>query len=201
MVDQLYLVRHGRTAYNAEGRFQGQVDIDLDELGKAQALSVAQHLRTAGLTKIVASDLRRAHHTALAIGEAVGLDVTTDEGLREISVGEWEGFTRAEIAERWPAEFEDWIAGLDVSPPGGERRMESNYRVLHAVERIVAQSADDDVLALVAHGSVIRGVTALMLGIDDASPGHLSALDNCEYAHFMWRRDRWLLRRWGGGAQ
>ena len=89
MVQSLTLLRHGRTEYNAVGRFQGHVDVSLDALGLAQAEAVAGHLaRTASLTAIVSSDLRRTAQTADAVSRATGLPVHHDAGLREISVGD-----------------------------------------------------------------------------------------------------------------
>ena len=83
--------RHGRTSWNAEHRFQGQTDVDLDDVGVAQALRAASMLASLGPSSIVASDLRRTRATAEPLSEITGLDVRYDERLRETFAGEWEG--------------------------------------------------------------------------------------------------------------
>ena len=201
MVRSLTLLRHGRTEYNAVGRFQGHVDVALDELGLAQAEAVAGHLaRTASLTSIVSSDLRRTAQTADAVSRATGLPVLHDAGLREISVGDWEGYTREEVAQKWPAELDAWLSGADMRPPGGESRAESAQRVHDAVLRHVEEDDADANLLVVAHGAVIRGATELLLGMSGAT-GHLGVLTNCTYAHLIPGREGWVLRTWGGGAE
>lgn len=201
MVRSLTLLRHGRTEYNAVGRFQGQVDVPLDSLGLAQAEAVAVHLASsASISSIVASDLARAAQTADAVARATGLPVTHDQALREISVGDWEGYTRDEVALTWPQDLEAWLSGADMRPPGGESRAESSQRVHDAVLRHVEEARHDADLLVVAHGAVIRGATELLLGMTEA-PGHLGVLTNCTYAHLIPGESGWVLRSWGGGAE
>ncbi|SLM96407.1 histidine phosphatase family protein [Brevibacterium yomogidense] len=201
MVRSLTLLRHGRTAYNAEGRFQGQVDVPLDDLGEAQARAVAVHLAgSSTVSRIVASDLRRAAQTAQALSDEAGVAVEFDSALREISVGDWEGHTRDEIAQMWPDELDAWLAGVDMRPPGGESRDESATRVHGAITRLVDESDEDSDLVIVAHGAVIRGATEMLLGMERGD-GRLGVLTNCTYAKLSPGRDGWVLRTWGGGAE
>lgn len=201
MVRSLTLLRHGRTAYNAEGRFQGQVDVPLDDLGEAQARAVAVHLAgSSTVSRIVASDLRRAAQTAQALSDEAGVAVEFDSALREISVGEWEGHTRDEIAQMWPDELDAWLAGVDMRPPGGESRDESATRGHGAITRLVDESDEDSDLVIVAHGAVIRGATEMLLGMEHGD-GRLGVLTNCTYAKLSPGRDGWVLRTWGGGAE
>lgn len=201
MVRSLTLLRHGRTSYNAEGRFQGQVDVPLDSLGEAQARAVATHLAgSATVSRIVASDLRRAAQTAQALSDQTGVAVEFDSALREISVGDWEGHTRDEVAQLWPDELDAWLAGVDMRPPGGESRDESASRVHAAVTRLADESGADADLVVVAHGAVIRGATEMLLGMEHGE-GRLGVLTNCTYARLSPGRDGWVLRTWGGGAE
>src|SRR5688572_19469520 len=95
------LIRHGQSEWNAAGRWQGQADPRLTDLGRHQALHAARNLGT--VDAIVASDLQRASETALIIAEALGIGpVVLDPGLRERDAGEWSGLTRAEIERDWP---------------------------------------------------------------------------------------------------
>lgn len=203
MVQELYLIRHGQTEYNAQQRFQGQIDVPLDATGETQAIAIAKYLKNRGFTRIFASDLRRARQTAEAISSETQVPVEVDAGLREIQVGEWEGYTRAEIHERWPELLAKWATGQEVRPPGGESRMESSTRVYEAILRLVGTCGEDDVVAMVAHGAVIRGATELMMGlntIEQPTLAKLGTLNNCEYVHFIRRGHTWMLRMFAGGV-
>lgn len=112
-VKNIVLVRHGRTAYNAAMRLQGQVDIPLDDIGRWQAAEAAKVLAQSPLATpfILASDLERARDTARVIGDALGVEVHTDARLRERGFGPWEGLTRPEIEEKWPGQYALWAGG------------------------------------------------------------------------------------------
>ncbi len=101
---RILLVRHGQSEWNADGRWQGQADPPLSELGEEQAVAAARALGM--VDAIYASDLVRAHHTAELVAAQIGSDVVVAPNLRERSAGEWEGRTRAEINERWPGYLE-----------------------------------------------------------------------------------------------
>jgi len=111
---RLVLWRHGQTLWNVEGRFQGQSDIPLDELGEQQAERAARLLAGLGPDAIVSSDLARAMATAAPLARLTGLTITPDKDLRERYGGLWEGLTDTEIRSRYPAEHAQW------TPPGGE---------------------------------------------------------------------------------
>ena len=117
-VPRLLLWRHGRTEWNATGRFQGQLDPPLDEEGRNQAVLAAPHLVAAGLppeeTVVVSSDLSRAAETAATLTALLGVPLRLDERLREHGMGSWEGLTRSEVAERFPEQYADWTAGRPV---------------------------------------------------------------------------------------
>ena len=122
---RLLLARHGESTWNVEGRYQGRRDAPLSPRGVAQARALAAHLaglRAADMPKaIVSSPLQRARDTAMPAAQALGLDVSIDERLIEISHGEWEGLLKSEIAERWPAMYAAWRTAPDtVVFPGGE---------------------------------------------------------------------------------
>jgi broad specificity phosphatase PhoE len=146
---RILLVRHGQSVWNADGRWQGQADPPLSELGEEQAVSAA---RAIGMVDaIYASDLERARHTAELVAEQLGSDVVVAPNLRERSAGEWEGRTRAEIDEGWPGYLE-----TGRRPVGYEADDSVLERVLTALEAI-ARAHDGDVL-VVTHGGVVRVV-------------------------------------------
>jgi probable phosphoglycerate mutase len=146
---RILLVRHGQSEWNASGRWQGQADPPLSELGEEQAVAAARALGM--VDAIYASDLVRAHHTAQLVAEQLGGDVVVAPNLRERSAGEWEGRTRAEIDEGWPGFLES-----GRRPEGYEPDDSVLARVLTALGAI-AGAHDGDVL-VVTHGGVVRVV-------------------------------------------
>ena len=107
----LYLVRHGETDWNREGRWQGHYDRPLSAAGCAQAAAAARRLARERISQIHASDLKRAAETAHIIGETNGLDVRLNRALREVDVGSWAGLTHAEAKERFPEGYARRRAG------------------------------------------------------------------------------------------
>ncbi len=105
---RILLCRHGETPWNAEGRYQGQIDIALSEVGEAQARALGERLRELPIHRAVASPLSRAFRTAqLALGDRTEL-LTTDPDLQEIAHGAWEGLLATEIRERDPERLRAW---------------------------------------------------------------------------------------------
>ncbi len=136
---RLYLIRHGRTDWNDAGRYQGQADPPLNAQGRAQARALAQALRSVPFEVIYSSDLARAHETAQALAEVIGLPVHLDPRLREIHQGEWEGLLASEIQARYPHLWEQWHkAPLTVRLPGGESLQELEARFTAALDDISA---------------------------------------------------------------
>src|SRR5439155_24499614 len=99
-VTELLLVRHGETDWNREGRWQGQADTPLNDVGRAQARELADALAGERLEAIYASDLRRAYETAEIVGARLGLPVTSEPALRETDVGSWSGLAHDELEGR-----------------------------------------------------------------------------------------------------
>ncbi len=144
---RILLVRHGQSVWNAEGRWQGQADPPLSDLGGSQAAEAAT--RVGIVDAIYASDLVRAHHTAEVIAAGIGADVAVDVRLRERHAGDWEGRTRAEIDERWPGYLES-----GSRPPGYEADDSVLARTLAVLEEIAAVHEGD--VLVVTHGGVVR---------------------------------------------
>lgn len=146
-MSQLLVVRHGQSEWNAVGRWQGQEDPPLSDLGREQAFAAARAVGAVDL--IVASDLERARTTAEIIAEAVGVGpVQIDPDLRERHAGEWQGLTRPEIHERYPGWLDD-----GRRPPGWEPDDAVLQRASASLRR---WSPVGDVVLVVSHGGVIR---------------------------------------------
>ena len=148
-------VRHGETAWNVDTRIQGQLDVVLNDKGRWQAGRVAQALADEGLQAVYASDLARAHDTALAIAGICGLPVRRDAALRERCFGAFEGRTWAEIERDHPGDSARWRArDLEFAPDGGENLRQFYARVVEAARRLAAEHPGQTI-ALVAHGGVM----------------------------------------------
>jgi alpha-ribazole phosphatase len=163
---RLILVRHGETDWNAARRYQGQTDVPLNDTGRRQATALADGLKAQDLSAIYSSDLQRARQTAQAIAAHRGLPIRDDPRLREISFGDWEGLTYAQIQARWPHEMAAWFADpVRVAPRGGETLAQVAGRVQAALDDIVRASADRAV-AVIAHGGVLRTLLCTALQLD-----------------------------------
>jgi len=170
-VTRVLLVRHGQSEWNALGRWQGQADPPLSDIGRRQARAAAQSLGV--LDAIFASDLRRATETAMIISGLLGVGpVVVDPDLRERDAGEWSGLTRPEIEERYPGYLDGspgfGPAGQRKRPPGWEPDGSVLERAVRALGRIGAEVGGGEVLA-VTHGGLIY-VVEHHLGHDGPIP-------------------------------
>ena len=149
---RVLLVRHGQSVWNADGRWQGQADPPLTDLGRAQAHHAARALGT--VDAIVASDLERAAETAAILSGELGVGpLVLDPDLRERDAGEWSGLTRREIEEGWPGYLAD-DGGERRRPPGWEADEALDARATAALTRIHALVPDGEAIA-VTHGGLI----------------------------------------------
>ena len=192
---RLYLVRHGATQLSAEDRFAGEAGVELSAEGRWQAALLGERLRRESLTAIYCSPLSRTRETATIIAGCCGLDLVSVDGLREISHGRWEGLTRAEVEERYAAEYAAWEEDpFTFAPQGGETGVAVLARALPAVRSIVTGHPGGRVL-VVSHKATIRILLSSFLGFDargyrdrlDQAPACLNVLDfrNAVHARLM----------------
>jgi len=155
MKTQLLLIRHGETAWNAEHRVQGQLDIPLSPLGVLQSARLAECLANEPIDAVYSSGQSRAWLTAAPLAARLGLEVIAEPRLRERSFGIFEGLTLDEIAERYPPEFKKWRERNPAwRPDGGESGQQLIDRVLSAVSDIGTKHPNQTVV-LVSHGGVL----------------------------------------------
>jgi broad specificity phosphatase PhoE len=178
------LLRHGRTAYNASLRLQGQIDIPLDEVGRWQADEGASALLASHrAARVVSSDLVRAADTAQAYARLLGLPVEQDVRLRERSFGDWEGLTGDEIADRWPEEHAQWRTGSDPVGVGAEAKALVAERMVAAVREHAEAMESDACLVVVSHGAAISLAVTGLLGLDASSWRGISGMHNVHWSH------------------
>lgn len=163
----LVLIRHARSAWNAEGRWQGHADPPLDDFGLRQAEALADYLRGEALAAVYSSPLRRALQTAEPVARAHGLTVRLDDRLKERDVGVWSGLTEAEVRERYPEHFKPdwWLHG----PPGGEGQAALITRTAAALDDVLAAHPEASV-AVVSHGGSLNAGLAHLLGLPFGRP-------------------------------
>jgi probable phosphoglycerate mutase len=204
---RVLLLRHGRTDHNSSGRWQGQLDTQLDAVGLAQAESVAEVLaevvarrRAAGEpVRLATSDLSRARDTAAAIEQRTGVTARPDVRLREIDGGSWQGLTREQIVAAGMAEDLDrWRRGEDVRVGGSERRSEAGARCAEAVAELAA-AQDGGLLVVVAHGGALRGATLSLLGMPAGQWRVLGAMGNCHWVVLQPAEPTWALLAYNVG--
>ena len=164
---RILLARHGETPWNAEGRYQGQIDIPLSPVGEAQATALGERLAGVAITRAVASPLLRAQRTAqLALGAARADSLLTEPDLQEIAHGEWEGLLASEIHDKDPSRLRAWREEPDtVLMPGGESLRQVLERSWRGLARAAEGLGDQDTLLVVAHDAVNRVILCRVLGL------------------------------------
>ena len=197
-----YLVRHGESVSNLEGRVQGQEDIELSDLGRAQARQVAAWSRSLSASPPVAqsligevwsSPLRRARETAAEIAAVLGLPVMLEEGLCELHAGIFQGYLWADLEAEFPDEVAQWRSGdVHYRIPGGESRAQLAARGRAAIEMLARR--DTPGMIVVAHGGVLTAALGSMLGREhpllaaaaERPFTKLPALANCSVTQLEW---------------
>jgi broad specificity phosphatase PhoE len=190
-VATLLLVRHGETDWNRDHRWQGFTGPSLNDLGRRQARDLAATI--AHFDAIYSSDTERAHETALILAERHFLDVQTDDRLREVNFGLWEGLTRSQINERFSGGFARWLSGESSTPDGGESDEAMAARVLAALSDIANRHGDDEHVLVVTSGGPIRAAQANLKGVDQRlSRARVNTVENCSLVGLVIRDGKWI---------
>lgn len=186
-----YLIRHGETEWNRNGRWQGHADVPLTEQGRAQASQLARRLVAEGtqIDQIYASDLMRAFDTAQQLADAFNLLVHPLPELREIDVGSWSGLTRKEIVARYPGALTSLF-----HPPDGETRETFIDRVGRTLIALAEQHPDDR-LAVVTHGGCVRGMIQYLHMIQGQPVPQVPQIGNTSITELQWDEQGWEVVR------
>jgi glucosyl-3-phosphoglycerate phosphatase len=210
------MLRHGQTEYNAGSRMQGQLDTELSDLGRAQAVAAAEVLAKRQPLMIVSSDLRRAYDTAVVLGERTGLPIRVDRRLRETHLGDWQGLTHQQVDAAAPGARQAWRDDATWAPPGGESRVDVAARSVPVIAELVADQPEwgadepDRPIVVVAHGGLIAALTAALLDLPVRNWPVLGGMGNASWVQLSgqsadgsWSLDdiRWRLDVWNASAQ
>ncbi len=187
MTRTLVLLRHGQTAWNAEQRAQGHTDIELDQVGLAQARAVAPAIAALRPAALWSSDLLRASATADEIARVTGLPVRQDKRLREYDVGDRAGLTMAEFAAAFPSAHAAWMAagGLfeaAVGVPGAETTDDVHDRIVPALREALTSVEPGETVVVVGHGASTKVGLGGLLGWDAGTRQSLRGMDNCGWS-------------------
>jgi glucosyl-3-phosphoglycerate phosphatase len=214
----LVMLRHGQTEFNLDTRMQGQLDTELSELGRAQAVVAAEALSKRQPLLIVSSDLRRAYDTAVKLGERTGLRVLVDGRLRETHLGDWQGLTHEQIDAAAPGARLAWREDATWAPHGGESRVDVAARSVPLIAELVSGEpewgADERPVVLVGHGGLIAGLSAALLRLPVGNWPALGGMGNASWTQLSGHcadsdagadgeldRIRWRLDVWNASAQ
>ena len=178
-----HCVRHGESIYNAEGRVQGQSDVPLSELGLRQGHAVATAFRDVPIDAVFSSPLQRAYKTAELAAEILGLEIRTDDRLKELNAGVFQDKLRSELQELYPDELARWTSGdPEFVIPGGESRDDLKRRGIEALFAIAKN--DYQSVAVISHGRLLITTLKGLLGIPlEAEP---QSLRNGSITRFEW---------------
>ena len=153
---KLFLIRHGQTSWNVEGRYQGDKDIDLNGVGIKQAKLAAKYLSRINFSNIYCSSLKRTIDTANIISKGRNLQIIVRENLKEMNFGKWEGLKFHQINEEFNDDYQKWLKDPYNTPPtGGESFKKLKDRSIAEIDSIVSENKDGSSIAVVTHGGVI----------------------------------------------
>ena len=171
---RIVIVRHGRTAWNADQgsqeRFRGTVDLPLAAEGVEQARATARRLAGVPLTAIYASPLQRASRTAEIIAGPHNLTVQPLPGLRTLDYGDWAGLLHSEVAQRWPEQYQRWRQDpFALKIPGGDSTADLRGRAFAAVRHVLARHPDQSTIVLVSHQAVTKALVCTLMELPDSA--------------------------------
>ena len=191
---RLYLLRHGETAWNSAGKYQGQLDIPLNDRGREQALLTSRWMVRRSLDAIYASDLCRALESAAPIAAACGLKVVPMEGLRERHMGAYQGLSFEEIREKFPeTRRKDFRTFGKI--PSGEDAEQFLDRVDRTIATLVANH-DDGRILVVTHGGFVYYYIRHLLGLPVTTDLHVKVA-NASVHIFDRRESGWTINALG----
>ncbi len=158
---RIFIARHGQTEWNVKGLWQGVTDTALTEVGKEQARQLAESLVGSSIKKVYTSNLQRANITGQTVADRLGIPCEIIPGIHEIGLGEWQGYTWAQIREKWPELSEKWMEEpLTTCCEGGETYQHMVDRFVAAIHKLLREN-DQDIL-VVSHSGCLYTILKIM---------------------------------------
>jgi len=190
----IFLIRHGETEWNRSGRWQGQQDIPLSDIGRAQANRLAHRFasRQADIQSLYSSDLQRAWKTAEIIGQSIHRLPRAAPPLREIHLGVWEGHSVAEILKRFPEEWARLEAGEDIARGGGETFGLFQDRIMAWLNAVAKTHSGQTILA-VTHGGCIRATLLAIRHLAWRERQQIPAIENASITQLAHSDSGWSI--------
>ena len=199
MSTRLCIVRHGETAWNAEHRVQGQLDVPLNEVGQAQAKAAAKALTREKFDAIYSSDLSRARQTAAPTAQLFSMQVVVEKDLRERHYGIFERLTYAEVKLRYPEDYARFEArDPDYAFRTGESLKDFSARSISVISRIVNQHKDRNILVF-THGGVLDKLYRYVTGLPLSAPRDFG-IPNAGLNRIELTPEGWQIRAWADVA-
>jgi probable phosphoglycerate mutase len=195
MTTRLCIVRHGETAWNAEHRVQGQLDVPLNAIGQAQAQAAAKVLARERFDAVYSSDLSRARQTAAPAANLLSMEIAVDRALRERHYGIFERLTYAEVKTRYPEDYARFEArDPEYAFRTGESLKDFSARSIAVISRIVDQNKDRSILVF-THGGVLDKLYRFVTGLPLSAPRDFgipnAGLNRIEVTPAGWRIGSW----------
>jgi probable phosphoglycerate mutase len=195
MNTRLCIIRHGETAWNAEHRVQGQLDVPLNATGLAQAEAVARALAQEKFDAIYSSDLTRALRTAQPLAVALGLSIAQDRDLRERDYGVFQKLTYAEVKARYPEDYARFEArDPDFSFRTGESLREFSARSIEVIARIERENRGKSVLVF-THGGILDKLYRFATELPLSAPRDFG-IPNCGINRLVRENGKWRIESW-----
>lgn len=190
---RVLLIRHGETAWNRDGRWQGHCDVPLSPEGHEQAARLAAYLRrqSPGIRTVYSSDLRRALETARAVAAELAAELRETPTWREIDVGRWSGLLRSDIEKQYADDWQRIAAGEDLPRGGGETFSAFSERIVHTLNALRDRHAGETV-AVVTHGGAIRAALLHVLGLPWSRLREVASIGNTAVNELAWDGSAWF---------
>jgi broad specificity phosphatase PhoE len=188
----IYLVRHGQTAWNKEEIFRGRTDVPLNEMGLREASLAAEYFRGTEIQAIYSSPLSRAWQTAGKIAEVVRREVVSLDGINDMSFGAWEGQPLRDVQKNDSERYSQWRdAPHLVKIPGGETLDEVRLRAMTALEEVIRSHAGASIV-LVSHRVINKVLICGILGLDNSHFWQIGQ-DTTAINLIQYRRGKYIL--------
>ena len=199
MTTRLCIVRHGETAWNAEHRVQGQLDVPLNAIGLAQALAAARVLSQEKFDAIYASDLSRARQTAEPTASSHCMKVRLERDLRERHYGIFERLTYAEVKKKFPEDYARFEArDPEYAFRTGESLRDFSARSISIVSRIASENEGRSILVF-THGGVLDKLYRFITGLPLSAPRDFG-IPNAGLNRVERTAEGWQIREWANVA-